>query len=79
VTNLDIRLVTNEKYSKLASFIYTMSQKSGYKGIFSEKLLSDISLDFWVSTFNTNFMTHLFETAIMNVDGEDIHYCGYGF
>jgi len=79
VTNWDIRLVTNEKDSKSANFIYAMSWKSCYKGIFSEKLLSDIPLDFWVNTFNTNFMTHLFETAIMNVDGEDIGACGYGF
>ena len=76
---MDIRIAKNENDSITASYIYAMGWKSGYKGIFSEKLLSDISLDFWVDAFNSNYVTNRFEIAIMTVNDEDIGAGGYGF
>lgn len=76
---MDIRVAQDENDSKSASLIYAMSWKAGYKGIFTEKLLSDIPIDFWVTTFNNNYNTHRFNIAIMSVNGEDIGAGGYGF
>lgn len=69
---MDIRIAQNESDSKAASYIYAMSWKSGYKGIFTEELLEGISTDFWVNSFNRNYETHRFEVALMNVKGQDI-------
>ena len=76
---MDIRIAKDENDSKAASYIYAMSWKAGYKGIFSEKLLADITVDFWVDAFNNNYDTQRFEVAIMNVNNEDIGAGGYGF
>jgi Acetyltransferases, including N-acetylases of ribosomal proteins len=73
-----IRIAKNENDSIAASRIYALSWKSGYKGVFSDELLNDISLERWVNAFNSNYETHRFQIAIMNVDGEDIGAGGYG-
>ncbi len=75
---MDIRIASDDNDSKSASFIYAMSWKSGYKGIFTEKLLADIPLNFWIDTFNNNYNTHRFEIAIMRDDEEDVGAGGYG-
>ena len=75
---MNIRIAKDENDSISASHIYAMSWKAGYKGIFPEKLLSDIPLDFWVNAFNSNYDTHRFEIAILNVNNEDVGAGGYG-
>lgn len=76
---MDIRIAQNENDSKVASHIYAMSWKIGYRGIFSDELLLNIPLDFWVNTFNSNYATKRFEIAILRTDNEDIGAGGYGF
>ena len=73
-----IRIAENESDSIAASRIYALSWKSGYKGILSDELLDGIPLDFWVRAFNSNYETHRFQIAVMNVDDEDIGAGGYG-
>jgi len=73
-----IKIAENENDSIAASRIYALSWKSGYKGIFSDELLDDIPLDFWVKAFNSNYETHRFQISVMNVDDEDIGAGGYG-
>ena len=75
---MNIRIAKNESDSIAASYIYAMSWKAGYKGIYSDRLLDDIPVDRWVSAFNSNYETHRFEIAILSVDGEDIGAGGYG-
>jgi len=75
---MEIRVAKDEKDSIAASFIYAMGWKSGYKGIFTEKLLANILLDNWVNLFNANLITKRSEIAILNVDGEDVGAGGYG-
>jgi RimJ/RimL family protein N-acetyltransferase len=76
--SMDIRIAKDDKDSISASEIYAMSWKAGYKGIFSDKLLEDIPLDFWVNTFNSNYETQRFEIALISVGGKDIGAGGYG-
>lgn len=76
---MEIRIAQNENDSKSASYIYAMSWKAGYKGIFSDSLLSGIPLDFWVGAFNGNYESHRFELAIMRTNEGDIRAGGYGF
>lgn len=75
---MNIRIAVDENDSKSASYIYAMSWKSGYKGIFSDALLNDLPLDFWVKYFNGNYQTHRFEIAIINDDEKDVGAGGYG-
>ena len=75
---MDIRIAKNENDSKSASYIYAMSWKSAYKNIFSEHLLNEISSDFWVDSFNSNYNTKRFEIAILSVNNKDLGAGGYG-
>ena len=76
---MSIRIAINEFDSKSASYIYAMSWKSAYSGIFSDALLSGIPVNFWIDSFNGNFSTKRFNIAILSDDGEDIGAGGYGF
>ena len=75
---MKIRIARDAEDSRSASSIYARSWKAGYRGIFSEKLLEEIPIDFWVKAFDSNYTTHRFEVAILN-DGEaDVGAGGYG-
>jgi ribosomal protein S18 acetylase RimI-like enzyme len=75
---MKIRIARNENDSISASRIYSLSWKAAYKGIFSDALLNNIPLDFWVSAFNGNYVTDRFEIAIMSSGRKDIGAGGYG-
>ena len=75
---MNIRIAENKNDALSASSIYAMSWKAGYKGIFSDQLLWDIPLDFWLKYFESNYETRRFEIAILSVDGKDVGAGGYG-
>ena len=74
-----IRIAENKNDALSASRIYAISWKSAYKDIFSEKLLSEITFDFWVESFVSNFETHRYKVAILSFNGKDVGAGGYGF
>lgn len=76
---MNIRIGKNELDSKSASYIYAMSWKKAFKGIFSDKLLESIHNDFWIDIFNSNLKTKRFYTAIISLDGIDIGAGGFGY
>lgn len=77
--NIEIRVGRNGQDSKSASFIYAMSWKQAFRGIFSEKLLESIHTGFWIDTFNHNHKTKRFDIAIISDNGKDFGACGYGY
>lgn len=74
---MNIRIARNKSDLESASAIYALSWKSAYKDIFSDKLLREIPLDFWVEASN-NHNTNKMERCILNAEGEDIGAGGYG-
>ena len=75
---MNIRIAKDEKDSIAASYIYAMSWKAAYKGIYSDHFLSEIPLDFWAENFNSNYTAHRFEVAIMNTGNKDVGAGEYG-
>ena len=69
---MEIRFGKNEADFGSASYLYAMGWKAGYKGIFSEALLSGIPLDFWVSAFRSFHESQRFQLAILSAQGEDL-------
>jgi len=74
-----IRIAKNLDDATSASRIYATSWKNAYKDIFSDKLLEEITLDFWVEAFVSNYETHRYKVAILSFNGKDVGAGGYGF
>ena len=75
---MDIRIAKDEKDSIAVSYIHAMGWKTGYKHIYSEQLLSNITETHWVSACNSSYSKSSFAFAIMRVDDEDIGAGSYG-
>lgn len=76
---MEIRIGKDEMDSISASYIYAMSWKKAFKGIFSDELLESIHNDFWVDVFNSNYKTKRFDTAIISKNGIDIGAGSFGY
>ena len=75
---MGIRIATNIEDANSASSIYAEGWQAGYRGILSDELLDNIPLDFWVSAFTDNFLSHRFKIAILDDNSIDIGAGGYG-
>ena len=73
---MEIRIANNQADAESASKIHALGWKSGYRGIFSDKLLDSIPLHFWTEHFNRTHETR--QLALCRVDGEDIGAVTYG-
>lgn len=73
-----IDLCKNENDSHRASKIYALSWKKAYRGIFNDEYLDNLSLDFWVSSFNSNYQTNGFKVFIIGTNNQDFGACAFG-
>ncbi len=69
---MELRWVQSEADVQSASFLHAVGWREGFRGIFSEGLLSQISSNFFEDTFRRHLQTRRFHTAILSHGGKDL-------